>query len=464
MKIKRFTVVLLVLVVSLLAAAIPVALARGVETEQALAPKAACNVPSEKPLIATALADPSCDPITIKGGRFHETLVITRDVTIEGAQNATTIIDGDGNGTVIRLDPGVSVTMRRLMVTDGSEGGIVADVGTLLALSEVLVEDNRSSSNGGGISSIGTLTLTNSTVRDNVAENNGGGISFGTTAPGTLTLINSTVISNLAVAGGGLYNGPDGTVTGLLSSIRGNTAILDGGGIANSEGRVRLENSTLQENTAGDRGGGVFNADGVISVTHSTLNDNMAGYGGGYYHEAFFAPVRSQVENSTLSANTAITSGGGIFVEHGTLLVTNGTIYGNGAPTGGGVFRNDGSAVAGTIRVSNTIIAGSTAGGDCAGTVGSNDYNLAGDGTCTGFTEPNDLTNTDPKLGPLQNNGGDTPTHATLWGSPAVEGGSCELATDQRGVARPVGDACDIGAFENEGPFVRFLPVGFGGG
>lgn len=510
MGLKRFAVVLLVLVFSLLIAAMPIALARSVGPEEAQAPTVTCHVPADRPLIATALADGSCDPIVINGGRFHETVVVARDVTIEGAQIGTTIVDGDGNGAVFTVDPGVSLTMRRLRVTDGSEGGIKADVGTTLILSDVVVMENRSSGNGGGISSRGVMTLTDSTVRDNVADNNGGGIAFGSSA-GTLTLINSEVISNRAVRGGGLYNGAAGTVLGYLSSFTENRATVDGGGIfneaggkvelrngvlfdnrasswgggvsnhgflaitmgtilsntaqgsgggiENSAGTVALDNSMVQRNVAGDRGGGVFNVDGVVTVTRSTLYENGAGYGAGFFQRSSSAPGPSHIENSTLSANTAITSGGGIFVENGALLVTNGTIFGNGAATGGGIFRNDMSGNPGSATASNTIVAGSTAGGDCAGSVGSNGYNLAGDGTCTGFTEPGDMMNRDPRLWPLQNNGGDTPTHATQLGSPAIDGGSCMLAADQHGVARPVGDTCDIGAFENERPFGRWLPV-----
>jgi len=90
-------------------------------------------------------------------------------------------------------------------------------------------------------------------------------------------------------------------------------------------------------------------------------------------------------------------------------------------------------------------------------------HNIANDGSCN-LTDPTDLPNTDPLLGPLQNHGGPTWTHAPLPGSPALDAipvadctydddgdpGTPEvpLATDQRGVARPQGAGCDIGAFE----------------
>jgi hypothetical protein len=102
--------------------------------------------------------------------------------------------------------------------------------------------------------------------------------------------------------------------------------------------------------------------------------------------------------------------------------------------------------------VTGTIVASGTGGRDCAGTLGEDQgYNLDGDDSC-GFTRATDITNTDPLLGPLANNGGPTQTMALLPGSPAIDKGGTAangcLATDQRGVTRPQGPACDIGAFE----------------
>ena len=131
-----------------------------------------------------------------------------------------------------------------------------------------------------------------------------------------------------------------------------------------------------------------------------------------------------------------------------------------GGNYGGGIYNGGNSNP--TLR--NTIVANSALGGDCSGdgTITSEGYNLDSDGTC-GFTGEGDLSNTDPLLGPLQDNGGPTFTHALLAGSPAIDGGNpagCTdpwgnpLTTDQRGEMRPAdGDCdgvpiCDIGAYE----------------
>ena len=119
-------------------------------------------------------------------------------------------------------------------------------------------------------------------------------------------------------------------------------------------------------------------------------------------------------------------------------------ISGNSATNGGGI-RNTGTA-----NVVNTIIDNNT-GGDCSGAVTSLGHNLDSDNTC-GLAGAGDISNTNPFLGPLQDNGGHTFTHALLAGSPAIDSGddTAAPATDQRGVARPLGAASDIGAYEAE--------------
>lgn len=117
----------------------------------------------------------------------------------------------------------------------------------------------------------------------------------------------------------------------------------------------------------------------------------------------------------------------------------------------------------GTVTVLNTILSGNSGGTgpDCSGVLKSGDYNLIQNTngcTITGATAHN-IYNQDPLLGPLADNGGPTPTHALRFNSPALDSGSSSgLATDQRGIARPVdspevanvegGDGSDIGAYE----------------
>jgi hypothetical protein len=173
------------------------------------------------------------------------------------------------------------------------------------------------------------------------------------------------------------------------------------------------------------------------------------------------------INNSTLSGNRAVRccvqhfciggNGGAVFNNGGHLTINNSTLSGNSAGLyGGGIYN------AGTTTLQNSIVANSPSGGNCSGsTLTSHGYNLSSDSTCN-FKGPGDLNNTDPMLGPLQNNGGPTQTMALPSGSPAIDAGNpsgCTdgnghlLKTDQRGKPRPDPEdtgGCDIGAYERQ--------------
>jgi hypothetical protein len=108
------------------------------------------------------------------------------------------------------------------------------------------------------------------------------------------------------------------------------------------------------------------------------------------------------------------------------------------------------------MRVVNTLLAANLLGGNCIGSLTDLGHNMSSDGTCN-FTNTGSMNNTDPKVGPLADNGGPAPTIALLPGSPAIDAGDTAAAplTDQRGFPRPAGSAADIGAFE----YGSMLPV-----
>ena len=128
----------------------------------------------------------------------------------------------------------------------------------------------------------------------------------------------------------------------------------------------------------------------------------------------------------------------GIYNQNSSTTVTNSTFSGISASAdGGGIF--------GAATLKNTIVANSPAGGNCSETITDDGGNLEWPGNACGFA-----LSADPKLGPLADNGGPTQTHALQPGSAAIDAavGCPPPATDQRGVSRPQGGACDIGAFE----------------
>ena len=258
------------------------------------------------------------------------------------------------------------------------------------------------------------------------------------------TTIDSTTGATLTLDGAGFtVDGQNGngvrpiyinssTVTIQNITIAGGNPGATGGGILNT-GTLTVIDSTIRDNTA-TSGGGIYTWIGTLSVMNSTLNNNSAtNLGGGIYNDHSLT-----LTNSTVSGNQAAAKGGGLY-NWGTMSIESSTIS-NNAGVGGGIY-NDAH---GTLTLSNSIIADSPSGDDCIsdGAVVIDHPNLVESGTCVFSPDP------DPKLGPLQDNGGPTFTQALLPGSPALNTGASYEATDQRGVGRPHYGRDDIGAYE----------------
>src|ERR1041385_4862574 len=267
----------------------------------------------------------------------------------------------------------------------------------------------------------------------------------------------SVTISNLTVRGGGSSNAPAqagggirnrGTLSPANVTLAANSSGINGGGLLNL-GTLTLTNTTVSGNTSIADGGGIYNGGGgTLTITASTLSGNStsgAGANGGGIFNA--SAATATLTNVTVSGNSAIAGGGGVFNSGGTATLVNVTLGDNTATTGGGI-----SNIAGTTTLTNTLVAGS---GNCSGTITSGGNNLDSGSTCA-FAGAGDLSNRNPLLGVLANNGGATQTRALPVGSPAIDAGSNAAcpATDQRGAARPfpAGGNCDIGAFEFRPP------------
>lgn len=403
-------------------------------------------------------------------------LLLNKDMTIRGPGQQLLSLSGNRASRVVRIPPDIIAKIEQVTIKRGraknDNGGGVYNVGTLTLVHSVVSGNTTTQSDtsllggfGGGVYNAGTMTLRRSTIRGNTAADTGGGVYNA----GTMTLRYSTVSGNTAPGfigggfGGGLSNA--GTMTLEYSTVHSNTA-HSGGGVDNQRhspadphrGHLTVVRSTVRGNTAGEAGGGVWN-EGVLTLRQSTVRGNTAdlGSGGGMSNLGILT-----VRLSTVSGNTAHSGGGMVNGSSATLTLEQSTVSGNtAADTGGGVQNFN------TLRLSRTIIAGNTAGAsgaDCdqfqLTVIESQGDNLTGVGTgCPSNPAQGDLT-VDPTvvfaqvLGPLQDNGGPTRTHALLPGSPALDtvhpswcGGP-----DQRGVPRPQGAGCDIGAFELEVP------------
>jgi hypothetical protein len=251
--------------------------------------------------------------------------------------------------------------------------------------------------------------------------------------------------------GGGILVYSNGTLNAMGSTISGNSA-GSGGGIGNF-GIATITNSTISGNSASGSGGGIRNFD-TVTITNSTISGNSAsGSGGGIYNEMGTVTIT----NGTISGNSAASfSGGGIIVSSGTANLSFVTIASNSARFGGGISVSN----VGTVNIKNSIVGNNTASTEpnCSGGVTATGANFATDGSCrAGFST---VPSTGPgglNLGPLANNGGPTQTHALQAGSAAIDAvpsGQCSdvngnpVIQDQRGVPRPQGSRCDVGAYE----------------
>ena len=299
-----------------------------------------------------------------------------------------------------------------------------------------------------------SVTITGAGAGSSIIDGGGAGIADKVVyiAPGITVSISGVTIQNGKVAGnaGGILN--NGTLTVTNSTISGNTATNNGGGITNT-GTLTVTNSTISGNSVTNfgaaGGGGIFN-NNTFTVTNTTISGNTVnGWGGGILNGGTLT-----VTNTTISGNTAVSNlGGGIF-SNGAVTVINSTITKN---SGTGIYRN-----AGSVTLSNSIIANQAADWDCSnGSFTSNGHNLDSDGGC-GLAGAGDISNSAAaNLGALASNGGLTQTHALLAGSAAIDAGDntiCAAApvsnASQNGITRPSdGDGngtatCDIGAYE----------------
>ncbi len=228
-----------------------------------------------------------------------------------------------------------------------------------------------------------------------------------------------------------------------------------GGGIF-SGSHLTLSNVHVTGNTA-DLGGGVFLADSDGVFTGCTFSGNTAASGGAINYQG---PGRTlRLVNSTVSGNQASGSGGGILVLNfnaiSRLDVVNSTIANNSAAAGGGIRTTAFAGSTATTTLRNSIIANNapnnlvTGGQGGSETFQSLGFNLSNNFNGVFTPLGTDVTNATPRLAPLALYGGQTPTHALLHASPAINAGDASNATiDQRGVARVFGASADIGAVE----------------
>jgi hypothetical protein len=428
------------------------------------------------------------------------------NTTIDGNANGSVFIVEVNSALTLE---GVTVTNGSSSIA----GAGIRNLGTTRLFNTVVKENNVSSAKGGGIFSLDTLTVENSWIINNSSSTEGGGVFLYDTAHFTNTVIsgnvadegggvavegdnavatfvNTQILDNEAEIGGGIWftsNPTSSIYNSLISNNRaseaggaimngGNLQIFGsritgnstgkngglgicGGGIINSGGAylssdrgvLLIDSTEIRGNYSAQDGGGICNLSGFgsveaeIEVYNSLIVDNTADDGGGFYSESDDLAV---IENSTVVNNNSISQGGGISASN--LQLVNVTVSQNESPNGAGIYSS------GEVKYVNTIVAGNLSGGDCSAgpsaDLTSLGHNIASDNSCD-LNGPGDMANINPLLGPLQNNGGPTHTTAIPSNSPAkdsADNAACP-PTDQRGVIRPQGAGCDMGAYEYNG-------------
>lgn len=380
-----------------------------------------------------------CTLNTVQFGTLNgplPSLCLNGPITLDGAGAETTILDANLLGRVIVAANTFPITIRGVTLQNGRQlnaGGF---------------------GGGGGLNASGAdIRLVDSVVRLNSADAGGGGIYNS----GVLSIVRTRILGNLAAVNGG----------GGIQNFRSQ----------NFATRLEIVDSTIADNQS-PQGAGLFNFAGVFSLTGSTVsgNETTSTNGAGIYTIGGNFLGEARIVNSTISGNTAkFGIGGGIYVHFLThTVIENSTITDNqggidvlNRGLGGGIGQASGG-VPEELEIGNTILAGNRVvngpGPDCYAAFLSRGHNLIGDGAdCVvgGDTTGNQI-GADPLLGSLADNGGLTETHALADGSPAIDagsdaapgsgGGACAF-TDQRGVVRPLGDGCDVGAYERSAAF-----------
>jgi hypothetical protein len=423
----------------------------------------------------------SGDTVSIASGTYDESVEIRQSLTLVGSaatgSNRTTI-DGNGDGPSIWVDGLDTNEPPRVTIQNLDVSGNTADDG-------IFVEGDPNAGDPAGI-----------TILDCVVDgNHDDGVDLAGSVNGS---VNDTTVND---------NDAEGVTTDELQSdppvITLTGDVISGnadGGVVSEQGTITINSSTLDHNT----GAGVVSDGGGNTVTLNTTT--VSGtlpftakqglpFGGGVL---VFPGGVGHVQSSTIFGNT----GQGVLDFDGDVSIANSTVSGTVASAGASTLPEGGvaistqvpgiarqgmalfarprgrlakrkhasapprvAAVAGpSLTLTATITADNTTLADCNGPIIDDGDNLASDDSCA-FSTADSITSGKAKLGPLADNGGPTKTLLLAKGSDAIDAipttaEACKAPdADQRGVSRPQGPACDIGAVEADQPPIVISPA-----
>jgi predicted outer membrane repeat protein len=281
------------------------------------------------------------DTVEVCPGTYAGSATLSSSVTVRSFGEEPAVLDAQGAGTTVVVDA-PDVVLDGLVITGGSQSGVLATLEGSMELSACEVFDNVGTNGGGVQFSVLGGRMVDSVVRDNVASNDGGGIY----ALGNVQIEGSTLQANVATGqGGGLTVGTEARVTVLDSTLADNRAEYGGGLFAFQRSDTELEGTTVvSDNTASSSGGGVYLWSATLDGGEVSGNDAVASGGGLYVHEG------GTVSNVLLDRNAAETGGGAVLHEDVDLDTV--TVEGNAATYGGGLYLLDADVVGVDVVVS----------------------------------------------------------------------------------------------------------------
>ena len=406
------------------------------------------------------------------------------------SDNSYRVVDGSGTSASTILD-GFTIKAGNASGStsfgEPSSGGGMYIVNGRPTLRNLVFTGNAAAEIGGGgmYNQNSSPKLTNVTFKGNNSNNFGGGMyNYNNSNP---VLVNVRFIGNHAAYGGGMYNlASSPRVTKVTFTTNGSSSTsttLEGGGMYNGGGSQPVLSSVTFGSNSARSGGGMSNEGSSPTLTNVVFNanqsSNISDGGGGMYNNNGSAPT---LRNVTFSSNHASNGGGGVYnngSSHPSLLnvtfsgnsadvkggaianqssyptLNNTTLSGNTAPSGDGMYNNSSTPyiynsiiygngtvailneLSSMVTITDSIVEGADLSSDCLSDLQS---------SCT------NVRDADPNLGALAKNGGFTRTMALGADSPAIDTGgvinACIPGKDQRGVGRPQGGKCDMGAYE----------------
>ena len=434
-------------------------------------------------LYAPGTADLVVDNMTLQNAQGGALQAARGTVTVTNSLFTDNQTDTIGGAAVYAGSGDITIDNSLFARNTAPNGGAIYAYSGDLELTRVHLEDNSSEQSGGGLwAARGQVTINEGTVTGNTAQSGQGGGIYVESGPvsitdstfnanlvlpvtmsnyrggavsigsGELIITNSQFTYNTSGAGGAVA-AESGAVSIINSAFthnlsNGRDVHEGGGGLWVGTGNATLTDSIFAENMARSSGGGAYIVEGDITVIACVFLDNSAEDAGGLGVFQGFATVTNSTFGGNEARGDSIGGSGGAFSSWGGAAFTSSTIVGNSAQNGGGIAADQGVfTLEQTIVVGNNALEGPDIEVHNFAALVSEGYNLIGYGYGLDLSDldiTTDSSSIDSRTDSFY------PLTSESLALDAVPQDHCAVAVDQRGISRPQGDGCDIGAVEME--------------